>query len=363
MSWNEYHLNAPEFCTPLPVMRGLVSALCERREAVDSEFHASCVSSGFPCVAENRLAEMLFCESAAEIPFREIDKESLYAVPYDSGTSRFFSFMHMFDALFLETLEGFAQTAGYGYRFFTDSTGSASYTSLNDLGSALSEQVTAPHSIHTSATAADNIFQTGLNAAWAAQRARMLKLLRHVKVEGGGFAMRLAAADENGSGATPQSAYAGLGPWTIVDIGFAGWETPVECRVKYHCNTSAPPEERWIIDSASEIVRMTPVFDGCLETSAGELKFDAADLRERDEYGIPHGENGAVYVFDALGRPVSSGANALALSSGTFASWSRGTADIGSSGSESDHTIRGWQALNVQVVYDYEPAFNFKQGE
>ena len=47
MSWSDYHLDHPAFCTPLPVLRGLVSALCERREAVDSDFHGSCiVSSG-----------------------------------------------------------------------------------------------------------------------------------------------------------------------------------------------------------------------------------------------------------------------------------------------------------------------------
>ena len=59
MSWDDYHLNDPTFCTPLPVMRGLVSALCERREAVDSEFHADCTSSGTSAVIESQLAHIL----------------------------------------------------------------------------------------------------------------------------------------------------------------------------------------------------------------------------------------------------------------------------------------------------------------
>ena len=83
MSWDDYHLNDPTLCTPLPVMRGLVSALCERREAVDSEFHASCMSSGASAVIENCLAHILTGKwyddaDPRGIPFREIRKESAY---------------------------------------------------------------------------------------------------------------------------------------------------------------------------------------------------------------------------------------------------------------------------------------------
>ena len=81
MSWDDYHLNSPYFCTPRPVMRGLVSAACERREALDSVFHASCVSSGASAVAENCLAEMVFCGSASEIPFKRIAKEEPWPIP------------------------------------------------------------------------------------------------------------------------------------------------------------------------------------------------------------------------------------------------------------------------------------------
>ena len=88
MSWNGYHLDDPLFCTPLPVIRGLVSALCERREAVDSVFHASCTSSGASAVVENRLNGILLCETAGAVPFREIQKGSGGGSPHE-GTSQF----------------------------------------------------------------------------------------------------------------------------------------------------------------------------------------------------------------------------------------------------------------------------------
>ena len=153
MGWSDYHLDDPVFCTPLPVMRGLVSAACERREALDSAFHASCVSSGASAVAESVLTGMLCRSAAAEIPFRRIEKEAPSFVPYDIGVSRYFSFMHMFDAFLRETLEG------GGQRNFTDSAGNRTYDSLNSIASALSEPLIAPHSFDDGAAAnADSDF-------------------------------------------------------------------------------------------------------------------------------------------------------------------------------------------------------------
>ena len=121
MGWVEYHLNDPTFCTPLPVMRGLVSALCERREAVDSEFHASCTSSGTSAVAENRLTHILCGEwydnaDSQDIPVRKIRKE--YAYDEVWGFSRDLSFMHVFDAFLIHTLEEHSEIMGYAKRAF-----------------------------------------------------------------------------------------------------------------------------------------------------------------------------------------------------------------------------------------------------
>lgn len=358
MGWDDYHLNSPYFCTPLPVMRGLVSAVCERREAVDSDFHASCASSGAAAVAESLLTDMLLCDSAGETPFREIRKESRFNVPYGDGAgSGRFSFMHMFDAFLRETLEEHGQTMGYGQRSFTDSAGSGSYGSPEDLASALSESLIAPRTVASSG-AADEDFQVVLNAAWASQRTRMLKLLRYVGVFNGGFAMRHAEAEGNWYGGTPQGAYDAIASRTVSETEYLGWETPLECRVEYHCNEWDVPEERWAIDAVSETVRLSPLFDGCLETSAGELRFDAVALAEEG------GNGSGSCVFDPLCAAVSSGANTFALSGGVFASWGCGSASsIGGPETAAGWHTRGWQAQNVKVIYDYESTFNFKQGE
>ena len=359
MSWSEYHLTNPFFCTPLPVMRGLVSAVCERREALDSAFHASCVSSGASAVADDCLTEMLLCSGVSEIPFRRIEKETPSFIPYDIGVSSSISFMHMFDAFLRETLEV------TGERVFTDSTGSRTFGSPEDLASALQEPLIAPHSFDDEAAAnADGDFQVVLNAAWASQRMRMLKLLRYVSVVNGGFLMRRAAVNGNYYGGTPQSAYDAIQSWTLADVGFAGWATPLECRLEYHFNSWDVPEERWAVTSASHIVRIVPVFDGCLTASAGTVGFDAVDLQERDEEGEIIEDEFNTYVFDPLCTTVSSGANTLVLSGGSFVFWGYGSASA-AGGSDTAHGqyVRGWQARNVRVIYDYESTFYFKQGE
>jgi len=358
MSWSDYHLDDPCFCTPLPVMRGLVSAVCERREALDSAFHASCVSSGLSTVAESCLTEMLFCSSASGIPFRRIEKETPPTIPYDIGVSSSISFMHMFDAFLRETLEA------NGQRVFTDSAGTRTFVLPEELASALQEPLIAPYSFDDGAASnPDGDYQVVLNAAWASQRTRMLKLLRYVSVVNGGFTMRQALADGNDYGGSPQSAYDAIQSWTFADTAFAGWETPLECRLEYHYNDWGEPEERWAIDSASETVRITPVFDGCLTTSVGIVGFDAVDLRERNSSGGIVEDEFSTYVFDPLCTTVSSGANTFVLSGGSFAAWGYGSASgIGGSDTAPGQYVRGWQAQNVTVIYDYESTFNFKQG-
>ena len=370
MNGNDFPPNDPFFCTPLPLMRGLVSALCERREAVDAEFHASCTSSGASAVAENCLAHILIGEwydnaDPREIPFREIRKE--YAYDEVWGYDRRLSFMHMFDAFLIQTLDDYSGIMGYCARQFTDSTGSAAYGSLEGLASALSETLIAPRTVLTGSSpdtiAADGSFQCCLNAAWAAQRIRMLKLLRYVSVFNGGFMMRYAIPPEgvHSYGASPQDAYDAIPSWTLSDVGYSGWETPVECRTEYWDTGLDAPDERWTIHSAWEIALITPDHQGCPAASGGMLCFDAVDLRIRDENGDPEEDEFNTYVFDPLCASVSSGANMLILSSGVFASWGHGTAsDIGGSDTAPGDYIRGWQAQNVKVIYDYESNFNFR---
>jgi len=367
MSWDDFHLNDPTLCTPLPVMRGLVSALCERREAVDSEFHGSCTSSGTSAVVENRLAHILTGEwyddaDPLEIPFREIKKE--YAVDEVWGFARELSFMHIYDAFLVHTLEE------YDARQFADSTGNTVYGTLENLASALSEPLIMPENIPEempyAMIPADGTFQVCLNAAWASQRTRMLKLLRFVRVTNGGFMMRHAYSplDLHSFGASPQAAYDAIPDWTLCEAEFGGWNSPLECSVNYEPTGLSDPNERWMILSAWEPVRLTPVHHGCPAASVGRIVFDAADLRERDENGIPVEDVYNTYVFDPLCTTVSSGANTLVLSGGVFASWGYGSASgLGGPDTAPDSCIRGWQALNVKVIYDYEPNYDFKEGE
>lgn len=366
-SWDNYHLNDPTFCTPLPVMRGLVSALCERREAVDSEFHESCTASGAAAVIDNYLAHMLtgkwYGDADPEnIPFREIKKESAYDEIW--GFSRKLSYMHIFDAFLLHTLDE------YNGRRFTDSTGNNAYSSLELLASALSETLIVPQSVvhpseYSSIVPADDTFQICLNAAWASQRARMLKLLRFVSVTNGGLIMRHAysPSDRYSIGASPQAAYDAIPEWTFYETEFGGWYSPLECCLNYEYTEFTAPDEHWSVRSAWEPVQLAPEHQGCTAASGGRLMFDAVDLRERDEEGNPEEDEFNTYVFDPLCTTVSSGANTFILSSGVFVSWGYGSASsLGGPDTAPDSYIRGWQARNVRVIYDYEPNFNFKQG-
>ena len=368
---NDY-LNTPMLCTPMPVIRGLVSALCERREAVDNDFHASCTSSG-ASVVENRLAHFLCGDwyddaDPRKIPFREIRKE--YAYDETRGFSRYLSFMHLFDVFLIQTLEEYSGIMGYGARRFSDSAGNNVYGSLENLASALSEPLVVPETVSERCSSgtfiADGTMQIRLNAAWASQRAKMLKLLRYVNVVNGGLVMCYANSPDalHSFGASPQDAYNAIPSWTVSDTGFVGWETPLECRVDCRYTGFDAPNERWTIHSAWEIAQLTADHQGCMPASGGILRFTAVDPRERDEYGNPMEDEENTYVFDPLCAAVSSGANTLTLSSGVFASWGYGTASgIGGSGTAPGDYIRGWQAQNIKIIYDYETNFKFKQRE
>ena len=194
----------------------------------------------------------------------------------------------------------------------------------------------------------------------------MLKLLRYVSVVNGGLTIRYAKTPEDvhSYGASPQDAYNAVSSWTLADIGFAGWETALECRTEYRYTGFDAPGERWAIHSAWEISQITPDHQGCEAASGGVLRFDAVDLRERDGNGNPAEDEFNTYVFDPLCTKISSGANSLVLNNGVFASWEYGAASgIGGPNTSPGDYIRGWQALNVKVIYDYESYFKFKQGE
>ena len=193
----------------------------------------------------------------------------------------------------------------------------------------------------------------------------MLKLLRYVNVTNGGYVMRHAISpdDFHSFGATPQEAYDAIPYWTFGEADYAEWLNPPECRLQYEHVEYADPDEQWSVRSAWEPVLITPSHQGCLAASGGMLKFDAVDLRERDEEGNPVEDEFNTYVFAPLCTTVSSGTNTFVLSSGIFASWGYGSAsNVGGPDTAPSSYILGWQARNVKVIYDYESNFNFKQG-
>lgn len=356
MGWSEYHLDDPGFCMPLPVMRGLVSAVCERRNVVDSEFHESCMSSGMQAVTESCLTEMLFCSGAEEIPFREIKKE--YAFDPLHGGSRILTFMHMFDHFLFRTLTEYGGTLDM--RCFTDSTGCSAFNSIQALSSELSETPILPETVFpgiSSAVRTGMDLQVCLNAAWAAQRVRMLKLLRYVGVSNGGLIIRYAEADGYFRSESPQGAYDSVPSRTLTDSGFAGGNWDLECRAEYFHDPMNNPDERWVVETVREATVITPDFHGCPATPHGELRFEAVEPDDdlHDDY---------IFPFDPLCTDVSSGTNTLVLSGGSFASWGFGSASgIGGPDSPPGTYVRGWQARNVRVVYDYESTYDFKQEE
>ena len=337
MSWSDCHLDHPAFCTPLAPLRGLVSAFCERREAVDSDFHASCTASSGAraAVVAAELANTTLCvpgeafltpEDERSVKFRRVAKT---AASPDSVES--FTFMEHFDG----ELTALVSSGAY-----IDSSG-AVYSSLEQLASSAGySALVAPEG---------GIMRHCLNARWAVQRRDMLKHLRYV-LTSGGYAVETAVG-ENGSGSTPQAAY---------DDTVSGRSISMD--------SSAAPDIRNVTDyyrhsggywhcfSATEITRILPAFDGVTAASAGVMTFSAV-APEAD--GAPAG-NSWTEVFDPLGTTVSSGVNSFVLSGGSFVSWGCGSASI-PAGSSGTNYLRGWEARNVQIIYDYNTTFDFRE--
>jgi len=337
MSWSDYHLDHPAFCTPLPPLRGLVSAFCERKEAVDSDFHRSCtVSSGArEKLVAGELANTVLCvpgesflvpEDERAVKFRPVAKNAV-----SEGSVESFTFMEHFDG----ELTALVSSGAY-----VDQAG-AVYSSLEQLASSAGYSALVP--------AEGGIMERNLNARWAVQRRDMLNKLRYVLTEGG-YAVEKSVG-ENGSGSTPQEAYddTASGRSTTVDSSVA---PDLRNTADYYWHSGG----YWHCYSATEITRILPSFDGVPAASAGVMTFSAI-APEAD--GAPAGDSWTE-TFDPLGTTVSSGVNSLTLSGGVFASWGCGSAAIPAGSSGTEH-LRGWEARNVQIIYDYNTTFDFRE--
>jgi len=337
MSWSDYHLDHPAFCTPLPPLRGLVSAFCERKEAVDSDYHRSCtISSGArEELMAAELANTALCvpgetllvpEDERSVKFLSIAKKAV-----SEGSIESFTFMEHFDGELTMLVSSGA---------YVDSSG-AVYSSLEQLASSAGYSALVP--------AEGSIMDRCLNARWAIQRRDMLNQLRYVLTEGG-YAVEKAVG-QNGSGSTPQEAYddTASGRSSTVDSSIA---PDIRNVADYYYHSGG----YWHCRSATEITRILPAFDGVPSASAGVMTFSAV---APEAEGAPAVDSWTE-TFDPLGTTVSSGVNSLTLSGGSFASWGCGSAAIpgGSSGTE---YLRGWEARNVQIIYDYNTTFDFRE--
>ena len=188
-----------------------------------------------------------------------------------------------------------------------------------------------------------------LNTRWAIQRRDMLNKLRYLRSEGG-YAVEMALGS-SGSGSTPQEAYddTASGRSTTVDSSAA---PDIRNTADYYCHSGG----YWHCFSATEITRILPAFDGVPAAPSGVMTFSAV----APEADGTQACDSWTEVFDPLGTTVSSGVNSFVLSGGSFVSWGCGSAVI-PAGSSGTNYLRGWEARNVQIIYDYNTTFDFRE--
>jgi len=334
--WATYNLVDPHLAPPLPVMRGLVSALCERREAIDSQFHSSCIASSAEKVYEKAWADVILGytslspeSTANDVMLRPVKQN------YVGGESQW-NPMEFFDVE-LETLV----ESG---RFVDASSGGEPYSSLEQLASSAGySALIQPET---------DKMRNALNARWAIQRRDMLKKLRYVYTEGN-FAVEYRIAGNTTSPDSPQAAYNALSGWTTSSsFGYGP-----DCSEDYYYHQDG----YWHFYQAAELVKIKPNFDVIggsnyrdyvLPATEGIMTFEAGPI---EAYG-----GGYENVFSPLCTTVSSGANTFVLSNGVFASWGYGSASALPATSQTQYMV-GWEADNVQIIYDYNSVFNFKE--
>jgi len=337
MSWSDYHLDHPALCTPLVPLRGLLSAFCERKEAINPGFHAYCMTSSGAMAAAvaAELANTALClpgeefmvpEDERDVKFRPISTKTI--TPNNASS---YTFMEHFD----RELTALVSSGAY-----VDQSG-AVYSSLEQLASS------AGYSALVSPEG--GIMGHCLNAGWAVQRRDMLNKLRYAQTSERYIVVY--AIGSNGSGSTPQAAYNRTSSGRSITVDSSSAPDIINT-VDYYCDSDG----KWRCYSASEITRILPSFNGVPETSVGVMKFSAV---APEGYGAPAGDSWTE-VFDPLGTTVSSGANSFVLSGGSFVSWRYGSAEI-PAGSSGTNYLRGWEARNVQIIYDYNTTFDFRE--
>lgn len=335
MGWNDYSLKDPTFCQPLRVMRGLVSALVERRFPVMSGVYSSAINSG-SAYYTSALNRMLNGQAYIDYPFRRVARVGTHSA--NVGI-----FAYEMDYQIDELLGGDMQ--------YCDSNGVV-ISSVADLA----QMATGSALISTSR------FERCLDVKWAKQRQKMLEFLHFTTTDSGNLWIEKRDNDNTRSGSTVQDAYNALpaSNWDKHTSRYT-WTPYRAAIVNYYRNSW---DTDYYIYSAFETTCLSCTYGGIMMPQNGELRFDAV---------APSGWGGTSSKFHPLNtvgtKTIVSGANVLQLenviSSGSytnavFASWGHGSANFsGESCAQGEDIIAGWQMQNVKIIYDYDSVFEF----
>ena len=334
MGWDTYSLKDPTFCQPLRVMRGLVSALVERRFPVMSGVYSSAInsSSAYYTSALNR---MLNGQAYIDYPFRRAARVGThsanvgifaYEMDYQiNGLLPYFDIQNMkycdSNGVIISSIEDLAQMA----------TGSALITTSR--------------------------FENCLDVEWAKQRQKMLEFLHFTTVDSRALWVERYSNSSASYAETLQSSYNSLrsSAW---NRDYGRDDRYRYAKLRYYRHTFGGD---YYVESSVEITGLSCVYDGIMMPQSGELRFDAVI----DSY------YGTFHPLNNVGtKTITSGANVLQLenivssgnyASAVFASWGHGNADLNNESCAYGDTIDiGWQMQNVKIIYDYDSVFEFK---
>ena len=337
MGWDTYSLKDPTFCQPLRVMRGLVSALVERRFPLMSGVYSSAINSG-SAYYTSALNRMLNGQAYIDYSFRR-------AARVGTHSANVGIFAYEMDYQIDELLR-------YGNMQYCDSNGVV-ISSVADLA----QLATGSALISTSR------FENCLDVKWAKQRQKMLEFLHFTTTYSGNLWIEKYGNSSGGhAAATVQSSYDTLqsNTWSR-GIDDYNW-TPYRAAIVNYWRDSYDGD--YHVYSAFETTCLSCTYGGIMMPQNGELRFDAV---------APSGWGGTSSKFHPLNtvgtKTIVSGANVLQLetviSSGSytdavFASWGHGNANFaGETCANGEDIIAGWQMQNVKIIYDYDSVFEF----
>ena len=368
VSWADYHLDDPTFCTPYIVALGLTKAMYERElvahNAQDTDFWTW-----------DEFVERVFGSLSAPLVRAE------YMHYLDGGSGR--TFVTYFDQWFCYMAWGWrmldleicrTQACLNGCPglqenrcprkspFFVDENGE--YYTVRSMLDAIGDSElidVAPK---------NSYFRPALFAPWAVQRAKMLKLLHRVKVETGAFRLISAEGEwtwsDNEHRFTRQSAVDSIVP-EIVGSGPYYRYPPFRCTTQMVYGDLEDANGDWILECQS--AQMNVPVAGKPWYFADEEEYD-----EMPEYMLnaPKASTGTLYLeaealdeysdFNSLGAPVHEGTNIFELDSDGyfFKDWPA-SITLPDGLPERGASVLGWHIKDAYSILDFNSTFEFQR--